>query len=719
MKRLSEKEIHKQVENLLRKMTLEEKIGQMVQLDGRIEAEKWILEKHVGSFLHIMGEDTNKLQKIAEKTRLKIPLIFGIDAIHGHAFWKGAIVFPTQLALSCSWNPELLEKIGRITAKDVRATGLHWTFSPVLCIARDLRWGRINETFGEDPYLIGVLASALIRGYQGKEIGDADRILACAKHFAGYSETQGGRDSSEADLSRRKLLSFFLPPFEEAARAGCATFMTAYQSIDGIPCTANRWLLTDKLKKEWGFQGFVITDWRNIEYLNATQFVCSTIEQAAQVGVWAGNDMMMTVPMFPDAARQAVKDGKLDVKLINESCRRILRLKFKLGLFGKHRYTNLQKGKKKIGLPKDRELAFESACQSIMLLKNENNLLPLENHFKKIAVVGPNADHIRAQLGDWSFGSGQVGKEDVYHSRESVSTILDGIKNFAKKRNCEVMYARGCDTIDMDASQIPEAVEIAKNADIVIAVVGDDLPYFGEHKDRANLDLSGAQQMLLDKLYELQKPFVVVLVNSKPLSIPWVKQNAHAIFEAFNPGMMGGEALAALLFGEQNPCGKLTISFPYHVGQLPVYYNQIPGWHGNKYADLPAEPLFPFGYGLSYTTYAYSNLKLKNKEIGKKESLVFSIDVVNTGKREGTEIVQVYMNDIYTSVTTPIKELKAFKRVTLKPQEKKTIRFEIPSQKLTFVNAELKRVVESGEFEVMVGASSRDTDLLKEKFKVV
>ncbi len=711
------------VADLLSRMTLEEKVGQMCQLDGRNNAETWLRDSHVGSFLHIIGEKADELQKLAAQTRLGIPLIFGIDAIHGHCFWPTATVFPTQLALAGAWNADLIEQVGRVTAKEVAATGIHWTFSPELDVARDLRWGRIDETFGEDPLLCGEFGAALVRGYQGQNLSDPDSILACPKHYAGYSLTQGGRDASEADLSHRHMRSIFLRPFHEAVKAGSATIMAGYQSIDGRPCSANRWLLNDVLKEEWDFQGFVVTDWDNVARLHREQKICATMEEAVKVAIESGNDMMMSTPAFPAAAVKLVKSGQLDPATIDAACRRVLRAKFALGLFDQSRIGNPAQIKKIVGCAEHRALALESAYQSIVLLKNQNNLLPLSNKVKRLAVIGPNADDGVAQLGDWVFLEAM---EEIFHKRNSrpqvtshldAVTVLKGIQHRAGA-NIRVDYCQGGDVLDADTAGIAEAVNLARQADVVIAVVGDTLGQNGEIRDRANLDLSGSQQPLLEALYATGKPLVVVLVNGKPLSIPWVAQHAHAILEAWNPGLEGGAAVAGLLFGDRSPSAKLTISFPYHVGQQPVYYNQLPGWHNTRYVDMSAEPLFAFGYGLSYTTFAYANLKLNAKTLLAGDTLAVEVDVQNTGPREGVEIVQLYVNDLYSSVTTPVKELKAFQRVNLQPGEAKTVRLEVPYNRLALVNQNEEFVVEPGEFEVMVGPSSRDMDLLKDKFEV-
>jgi len=715
-----QRSVEERVEDLLSRMTLEEKVGQMCQVNGNEEPEEWLRQHHVGSFLHVLGPVTNDLQKLAEESRLGIPLIFGIDAIHGHAFWPTSTVFPTQLGMSCTWNPELIQEIGRITALEASFTGVHWTFSPVLGTARDLRWGRIDETFGEDPYLVGVLGSALVRGYQGDELSASDTILACAKHYAGYPGTQGGRDSSEADLTERNMRSLFLRPFHDAVEAGCATVMTAYQSIDGTPCSASRWLLRDVLRGEWGFEGLVVTDWNNIGRMHQEQMVYATMEEAVQKAVEAGNDMAMSTPEFPDAAVKLVESNSLDVEILDEAVKNILRLKFKLGLFDENRFADLEKGKEIIGCENHRQVALESAYQSIVLLKNQNNLLPLNvdpSDLKRIAVIGPNADDPVAQLGDWVSWSGQLRDAARERPCETVITVLDGIRSRVGAI-CDVDYCRGSDALDPSTENVAEAAELARQADVAIVVVGDNLALNGEGRDRANLDLSGGQQRLLEAIYGTGTPMVVVLINGKPLSIPWVAEHAHAILEAWNPGLEGGAAVAGILFGDRNPSGKLTISFPYHVGQQPVYYNQIPGWHADYYADLPKGPLFPFGYGLSYTSFVYANLKMSSDSLRQGEVLRVDVDVTNTGERAGTEIVQIYINDVYSSVTTPVKELKAFERVNLGPGERKTVRLDVPYGCLALVNRDLETVVEPGAFEVMVGGSSRDEDLLKDRFEV-
>jgi beta-glucosidase len=717
--------IHERVEDLLSRMTLDEKIGQMCQVDGREDPETWIREKHIGSFLHIIGDVTNQLQAIAAGTRLGIPLIFGIDAIHGHAFWPESTVFPTQLAQASSWNQALIQGVGRITAIETALTGIHWTFSPVLGTARDLRWGRVDETYGEDPYLVGVLGQSLIRGYQGDDLRDPYAILACAKHYAGYPGSQGGRDSYDAELTQRSLRSLYLKPFHEAVKAGCATLMSGYQTIDGVPCTTNHWLLRDVLRDEWGFDGFLVTDWDNIGRMHTEQKVCATMAEAAQLAVEAGNDMMMSTPAFYEEALQLAQDGKLDIGHIDTACRRILRLKFELGLFDEKRFIDLGEGPKVIGCQSHRQASLETAYESMVLLKNQDNLLPLSENLSRIAVIGPNADDEVTQLGDWTFngviGSVHAGTEREFLaslSRENVVTVLQGIRDRVGAET-QIDYERGCDTLDPDLDGIPAAVELARQADVAVVVVGDSLLQNGEVRDRADLDLSGGQKQLLEAVHATGTPMVVVLINGKPLSIPWVAEHAQAILEAWNPGSEGGAAVAGILFGDSNPCGKLPISFPYHVGQQPVYYNQIPGWHIDRYRGMPAEPLYAFGYGLSYTQYTYRDLQVITPTLKTGETLQVRVDVQNTGDRAGNEIVQLYINDVFSSVATPIKELKAFQRVALLPGERKTVNLEVPFDRLSLVNQNLETVVEPGAFEVMVGPSSRDQDLLLDRFHVL
>lgn len=709
--------VAERVADLLGRMTLEEKVGQLIMWDARADDLSFITTRHAGSLLHILGEKLGRAMDLAAQSRLGIPLLVGEDAIHGHSFWKGATIFPTQLAMACSWNPDLLEQVGRVTAVEAAPTGIHWTFSPVLCLTRDLRWGRTGETFGEDPYLIGELGVALMHGYQGSGLDDPHGILATAKHYAGYSETQGGRDASEADISRRKLRSYFLPPFERTARAGAMTFMTGYQSMEGVPSTANHWLLTEVLKEEWGFQGVLVTDWDNVGRLVREQKVCADFVEAAIVAVQAGNDIMMTTPEFYEGAIEAVRTGRLAESEIDAPCARFLALKFRMGLFENPRRPDLQRAAVEISRPEHRAVNLEAARQSLVLLQN-NGLLPLDpNQLSSIAVIGPNADDDLQQLGDWSLGASQHPPEAGKHPREKTTTVLDGIRALAPE-GVAVRYERGCSIVNDDLSGMATAVAAAQSSDVVVAVVGDHLNFIGEGLSTATLELQGGQVALLDALAQTGKPMIVVLINSKPLVLPASAKQAAAIVELFNPGMEGGRALAEALFGQINPSGKLTVSIPVHVGQQPVFYSQVRGQHGDRYADLTQQPLFPFGHGLSYTQYVYSNLRLASPILSTGETARVLVDVANVGQRAGVEIVQVYVSDVVTSVTWVNKALKGFARVQLAPGEKKTVAMELPWPSFAIVNAQGVSVVEPGAFEILVGPSSREQDLLRTTLRI-
>ncbi len=709
--------VTERVTDLLGRMTLEEKIGQLMMVDARSEDLSFIRTVQPGSILHILGEKVGRAIRLAAQNRLAIPLLVGEDGIHGHSFWKGSTIFPTQLALAASWNPALIEQVGRITAEEMAPTGIHWTFSPVLCLTRDLRWGRTGETFGEDPYLIGEFGAALIRGYQGRGLDDPTAVLATAKHYAGYSETQGGRDATEADISRRKLKSYFLPPFERAARAGAMTFMTGYQSMEGVPSTANRWLLTEVLRDEWGFRGVLVTDWDNVGRLVREQRVCATFAEAAIVAIRAGNDIMMTTPEFFEGALEAVRSGRLSEAELDVPCGRLLALKFQMGLFENPRGPDLARAALEVARPEHRAANLTAARQSLVLLQN-NGLLPLDPaQVRSIAVVGPNADDDLQQLGDWSLGASQHPASAGKHPRQKTTTVLDGIRALAPA-GCAVLYERGCSIVEDDLSGLPAAVAAAQAAEVVVAVVGDHLEFIGEGRSTATLELQGGQAALLDALEKTGKPLIVVLVNSKPLVLPASARRAAAIFEAFNPGMEGGRALAEALFGQLNPSGKLTISIPVHVGQQPVFYSQVRGQHGSRYADLTQEPLFPFGHGLSYTQFRYAKLRLAGPTLTRGESAWVSVEVENLGPRAGDEIVQVYLSDVVTSATWVNLALKGFARVQLAPGEKQTVQVELPWEAFQIVNAEGRAVVEPGEFEVLVGPSSRAGSMLRASLQV-
>ena len=743
------------VADLLGRMTLPEKVGQMLQLDASYGVRHLIEEKHVGSILHTSPELVREAHKITETTRLRIPLLIAEDCIHGHSFFKGTTIFPTQLGMAASWDPELVERAARITAVEAAATGIHWTFSPVLCIARDLRWGRVSETFGEDPFLIGELASAMVRGYQGAGLDDPTAILATAKHFAAYSETQGGRDASEADVSRRKMRSWFLPPFERVAREGCRTFMLGYQSTDGVPITLNDWLLNDVLRGEWGYTGTLITDWDNVGRLIWEQHLMPDHTHAAAAAVKAGNDMIMTTPGFFEGAQDAVARGMLDEALVDAAAARILTLKFELGLFEDPRKPDDARQHAVIGTAEHTAANLDVARRSITLLTNDG-VLPFAGGFtagpdaratggdttpRRIAVVGPNADDPHTTLGDWAGASGQAPWLMDGHPREMVTTVLDGLRNHVPA-DWEVTYSRGADIITLaddpdgaffpdgqprpkvaaptgpDEALIAEAVAAAQDADYVVAVVGDRIELVGECKSTATLELLGGQVAMLEALAATGKPLVVVLLASKPHVLPQAVLDAAAFVWAANPGMQGGRALAEILLGITEPSGRLPISFAVHVGQQPTYYNQLRGQHGSRYADLTQRTAFAFGEGLTYSTVEYADLNLAETALTASDTIRGTVTVTNTGARPAREVVQVYVSDVVTSASWTDQEIKTYRVVELEPGESRVVDLELPVAECTIVNAAGERVVEPGDFELRVGPSSRTETHLTAVFTV-
>lgn len=731
--------IDKRVEDLMKQMTLEEKIGQMCQyvaiehiretkkiMQGENlieddqagmypgmsikELKQLVVEGKVGSFLHVKdAREANELQEIALQSRLRIPLLIGIDAIHGHALIKGSTVFPTQLSLSCSWDNDLLYRVAKATAKEVRATGMHWTFSPNIDVARDPRWGRCGETFGEDPLMVSQMGVAFTKGYQGN-FGD-ENILACAKHFIAGSEPLNGTNASTMDVSMHQLRETWLPPYEAQAEAGVYTFMAAHNELNGVPCHGNKWLLTDVLRKEWGFDGFVVSDWMDIERLYLTQKVAPNQKDAIKMSVDAGMDMHMHGPNFLKPLSELVKEGEISETRINDACKKILKAKFLVGLFDKP-FSDIKKAETILFNTGHKELALEAARKSIVLLKNEDKILPLKKG-SNILVTGPNANNHRI-LGDWTLPQPE---ENVFTPFEGIKEIFSGSK---------VEYFNSGESLRNPVDRIEEAVEKAGNYDAVVVVVGSNSLRYdrkekncGENIDRANINLMGNQLQLIKEIYKKNKHVVVVFVNGRPLAEPWIKENIPAIIEAWEPGALGGIALGEILAGEINPSGKLTTTFPYSVGQITSTYNHKPMHFFHKYIDEPHQPLWEFGYGLSYTKYNYNNLSVNNTRLKKDEALQLSVEVKNTGEMDGDEIVQVYIRDHFSSVTRPVKELKAYKRVSLKSGESQEVHFSIPFKKLGFYNREMNFVIEPGGFTVFVGSSSADKNLLSKTFEVV
>lgn len=742
------------VADLLARMTVEDKVGQMLQLDAREDLDDQVLRIGVGSILHTSPERVLRAHELTERTRLRIPLLIGEDCIHGHSFWEGATIFPTQLGMAASWDPGLLERVARATAVEVAATGVHWTFSPVLCIARDLRWGRVGETFGEDPLLIGELAAATVKGYQGDGLTDPTAILATAKHFAGYSETQGGRDASEADISRRKLRSWFLPPFERVARAGCRTFMLGYQTMDGVPITVNGWLLDEVLRSEWGYTGMLVTDWDNVGRMVWEQKVQPDYAHAAAAAVKAGNDLVMNTPGFYDGALRAIEQGLLTEADLDPAVSRILRVKFELGLFENPRRPDAERIRVEIGTAAHAELNLEATRRSLVLLRNDG-VLPLAGGYvadeagrasggdparRRIAVVGPLADDAQTQLGDWAGGSGQAGWLDG-QPREMISTVLDGLRAHTPP-GWTITHAPGAEILQVvpnpageffpdgqprppmvapapvDEQAIADAVADARRADYIVAVVGDRIELVGEGRSTATLELLGGQVALLDALAQTGTPLIVVLLASKPLVLPASALEAAAVLWVANPGMQGGRAIAELLLGLIEPSGRLPISFARHVGQQPTYYNQLRGQHSDRYADLTQEPAYAFGEGLSYSWVDYRDLHIPEDRLTPDGTLRAQVTLHNTGGRLVRETVQVYVSDRVTSVSWADSELKGFRQVDLAPGETSVVDLELPVADLTIVDAHGVRVVEPGEFELRVGRSSRTDDQLVATFHV-
>lgn len=696
--------VKQRVEALLQQMTLSEKVAQMVQIPystmPREQALEWA-RLGAGSFLHVLGDDAREVQQTALHTRLGIPVLFGIDAIHGHGLNRSATIFPSQLATACSWNPALAELTGRITAREVATDGLHWTFSPVLCLGRDPRWGRIDETFGEDPYLSGEMGAAIIRGYQGDDPGDDEHILACAKHYIGYGEAVGARDACDTEMTYRKLREVFLPPFQKAVEAGCATVMTAYGSIDGTPFTSSPKALKTILRDELGFDGFVVTDWDNVRSLVTNQRVAKDMDEASRLSAVAGNDMIMTTDAFYTSAIKLVESVKLDESVIDDAVRHILTVKFRMGLFEQHEKKGVPGC---FGCEEHLAAARQGARESIVLLKNDG-LLPLQADRRKVAVIGPNADDIRAQYGDWTYFT-HPSPNPGHDPSRPYETVLEGVQAQAERLGATVVCHKGCGVLPGDTDDIPGAIAAAAGADAIVLVVGDCIDQHGEFKDRADLSLSGRQMELFHALRKLSIPIVTVLLSSKPLCITEIAEQTDALLIAFNGGMFGGGAVAEVIFGAREPVGRLPISFPRHSGQVPVYYNQLPGWHGGKYCDLPASPLFAFGEGLSYTRFTYANLAFD------EASFTLSVDVTNAGDQAGSEIAQVYFRDVISSVITPVKQLIAFQRATLNPGETRRLSFRLEREALALVTPDEQRVVEPGEFVFMAGHSSKEEDLL-------
>jgi beta-glucosidase len=717
--------VQERVNDLLKRMTLEEKIGQMNQYIAPQYASKsepegfstrlneLLAQGLIGSFLFVTDvNEANELQKAAENSRLKIPLIFGIDAVHGLCPVRGTTIFHTPIGMAATFDPELVEKASAVTAREVRATGMHWAFYPVLEVARDPRWGRTPETFGEDPFLVSQMGAALVRGFQGKDLSSPENIIACVKHFTAHGQPLGGRNIAPMEVSERTLRSVFLVPFKAAVEAGAFSAMAAYHANNGIPCHASEELLTKILRQEWGFKGFVVSDWGGIEMLISEHHVAADMKEAVRQALNAGVDMHMQGEGFTGPLLELVKEGTITERRIDESVGRILAAKFRLGLF-ENRYVDPGQTAKVLAAKEHQDLALEAARKSIVLLENKNGMLPLNKDVKTILVTGPGADN-NALMGDWT----------APQPKENVTTVLQGIREMVSQ-STQVRFVDCGKIMAESPEKIAEAAREAKKADIAIVVVGEDDARYddagkfdrqrpertgGEGVDRASLDLAGRQLELVQAVCNTGTPTVVVLINGRPLSVDWIAQNVPAVLEAWEPGLRGGRAVAEVLFGEVNPAGRLAISIPRSVGHLPAYYNH-PSAAERDYKYSTWEPLYPFGYGLSYTKFEYSEL-LTPDTLPFGNDIDVSVEVKNAGDRPGEESVLVYVNDEVSSVATPVKALEAFKRVSLQPGEKQTVKLRVAFDQLALYNRKMERVVEPGKFMVLVGDLKREVEVL-------
>ncbi|HMA61857.1 MAG TPA: beta-glucosidase BglX [bacterium] len=737
---LSGSTIAMKVDSLLNEMTLKEKIGQLNQysstwqLTGPKPTQKGNEERYedltnglVGSMLNVVTVDEIKrAQELAvENSRLGIPLLFGLDVIHGYK-----TMFPIPLAQAASWDMKAIEKSARISAKEASASGITWTFAPMVDLTRDPRWGRIMECAGEDPYLGAHFGKALVRGYQGEDLDSDNTIAACVKHFAAYGAPEAGREYNRVSISNYDLYNIYLPPYKACIDEDVKTVMNAFNTLNGVPATGNQFLVNGILRGKWDFPGFILSDWATISEL-ITHGVAKDLKQAAKIAIEGGTDVDMESSAYIDHLEELILDGEVSEKLLDDAVRRILTVKFELGLFDDpYKYCSKEREKEQVYTEANHKAALEMAKKSIVLLKNENDILPLNKGIESIAVVGPLAADKDAALGNWRCQA----------KSNSAVSLLTAIKNTVSAKT-KINYSKGCDLVKMegdyqdykpvqinktDTSGIGEAVAAARNSDIIIAAVGETALLSGEGRSRQDIDLPGVQKTLLQELKKTGKPLVVVLFNGRPLTINWTSENASAIVEGWLAGSQSGNALASVLFGDYNPSGKLPVTFPRNVGQIPIYYNHLntgrPKLDENtvfvsRYIDGPNTPLYPFGYGLSYTDFKYSDLKISDTKITKDQTLKVTVAVKNTGERKGEEVVQLYIRDLVASYSRPVKELKGFKKISLDPGQKEKVKFYLNKDKLSFYNNQYEQMCEPGQFEVMVGGNS--FDLLKTSFKLV
>lgn len=712
------------VTELMAKMTIDEKIGQMVQYtaDGTVTGPKagvnyieQIKKGNVGSILNATTvKYTRDLQKLnLENSRLKIPLLFGYDVIHGYK-----TIFPISLGEAATWDLPAVELSARVAAAEAASGGVHWTFAPMVDITRDPRWGRVSEGSGEDTYLGSKMGFARVKGFQGNDLSLNNTILACTKHFAAYGAAEAGRDYNTVDMSERVLRETYLPPFKATVDAGVSTFMTSFNEIGGVPATASEFLLRDILKGEWNFDGFVVTDYTAINEL-IPHGVAKDSAQAGELALRAGVDMDMVGAIYMKNLKTLLNEGKVTEQQINDACRRILEAKYDLGLFhDPYRYNDEKREKETIYKKEHLDAALHVANESMVLLKNSNNVLPLKKE-QKIAFVGPLISDEYNIIGSWAASGDRYGY---------AVSIEEGVRKIITDKS-KLTFDKGVEIVDSKRDMMQKALDNAQNADVIVAVMGEFENMSGEAASRTNIDLPGIQKEFLAELKKLKKPIVLVLLNGRPLTLSWENDNMDAILEAWWPGTMGGDAVAQTLYGINNPSGKLPMTFPRNVGQIPVYYNNKNTGrpylgttdpeqkYKSRYIDVDNSPLYPFGFGLSYTKFEYSNLKLSSKQMNANGKITVSVDIANTGNYDGEEVAQLYVRDVVGSVTRPMKELKGFEKVALKKGEKKTITFDISESDLRFYNIDMKFTAEPGDFEVFVGGSS-DAGL-KDKFVLV
>ncbi len=724
---IAQQSIDQKVNDLLKKMTIEEKIGQLNQYTGDNSAtgpitinpnkQAEIKAGLVGSMLNIIGTKyTRQYQELAMQSRLKIPLLFGQDVIHGFK-----TTFPIPLAEAASWDLQAIELAARIAATEAAASGIHWTFAPMVDIGRDPHWGRVMEGAGEDTYLGSKIAFARVRGFQGAKLGALNSVMACVKHFAAYGAAVGGRDYNSVDMSERMLWETYLPPFKSALDAGAATFMNSFNDLNGIPATGNKYLQRDILKGKWNFQGFVVSDWGSIGEM-VDHGYAKDKKEAALAAITAGSDMDMESNAYRYNLAQLVKEGKVSIDLVDDAVRRILRKKFELGLFDDpYKYSNPEREQAALNNAEHRKIALEVAQKSIVLLKNENNVLPLSKDTKTIAFIGPMVKAYKANMGFWA-----VELPELNYDKWVVSQ-WDGLQNKVGK-NTKLLYAKGCEVEGNNKDGFAEAVTTAQKADVVILSIGERHDMSGEAKSRSNIHLPGVQEDLVKAIQATGKPVIVLINAGRPLVFNWTADNVPAILYTWWLGTEAGTAIADVLFGDYNPSGKLPMTFPREEGQIPIYYNHFNTGrpasnetatnYVSAYIDLKNSPKFPFGYGLSYTTFEYSDLKLSNTKMTKKGTIKVNFTLKNTGKVTGEEVVQLYLQDKFGPVVRPVLELRDFQKVKLKAGESKNIEFTIDNQKLSFYNDQLDFVSEPGDFDLMIGSSSTDIRL-RDRFELL